>query len=266
MLSPPLVFDPFELRRKEIGARLMESAPGSRYGCLGMKRSSAPHSQIVALSRRRIFAFATTVFASLLLTLAGVVGAETIQGRSTPLRPRAHQGGAGSGWDAGFQSPASPRPAAGGGGTARGTPGPGLRPFSIGDGYVSGVRINELRSGRVQVVLDLERALSYKVLVLTNPHRLVVDVEHSGNPAPVVEPSRGEQPSREPVRQDPPPPRTTNRMRRRSSSGPWVLRDELGTRPARGYPRYPGRRAAHCRGAAAQGALAGSGGRRSRRR
>jgi N-acetylmuramoyl-L-alanine amidase len=73
----------------------------------------------------------------------------------------------------------------------------GIQPFSIGDGYVRGVRINELRSGRVQIVLDLERALSYKVVVLANPHRLVVDVEHSGPPAPIAEPPR-EEPARDP--------------------------------------------------------------------
>ncbi len=81
----------------------------------------------------------------------------------------------------------------------RGTIASGVKPFSIGDGYVSAVRINELRSGRLQVVLDLEHALSYKVLVLTDPHRLVVDVEHAGAPAPA-----GTPPPAEPARDRPP--------------------------------------------------------------
>jgi N-acetylmuramoyl-L-alanine amidase len=59
-----------------------------------------------------------------------------------------------------------------------------VAPVSVGDGYVHRVRLNQLSDGRVQVVLDLVRALDYDVLVLTKPNRLVVDVKHQGKPAP----------------------------------------------------------------------------------
>ncbi len=62
--------------------------------------------------------------------------------------------------------------------------GSGVAPFSIGDGYVQRVRLNDLRNGRIQVVLDLEKPLDYSMLVLKGPDRIVVDVKHSGAPAP----------------------------------------------------------------------------------
>ncbi len=62
--------------------------------------------------------------------------------------------------------------------------GSGAAPFSIGDGYVQRVRLNDLRSGKIQVVLDLEKPLDYSVLVLKGPDRIVVDVKHAGAPAP----------------------------------------------------------------------------------
>ena len=65
----------------------------------------------------------------------------------------------------------------------RGRLSPALEPFSVGDGYVQRVRLNKLRSGRVQVVLDLETILDYKVMVLRHPDRLVLDVVHAGKPA-----------------------------------------------------------------------------------
>ncbi len=65
----------------------------------------------------------------------------------------------------------------------------GVAPFSVGDGYVRRVRLNELRSGRIQVVLDLEKPLDYGVLTLQDPDRIVIDVTHQGAPAPVPSPA-----------------------------------------------------------------------------
>ena len=46
------------------------------------------------------------------------------------------------------------------------------------------MRLNQLTDGRVQVVVDLARALDYSVLVLSKPERLVIDVKHQGKPVP----------------------------------------------------------------------------------
>jgi N-acetylmuramoyl-L-alanine amidase len=74
-----------------------------------------------------------------------------------------------------------------------GAVGPGVRARVIDNGFVKTVRLNELRSGRVQVVLDLERALDYSIFALDKPDRIVVDMKHPDTPAqspkpkPVVE-------------------------------------------------------------------------------
>jgi N-acetylmuramoyl-L-alanine amidase len=67
-----------------------------------------------------------------------------------------------------------------------GLPGPALGEKTIGDGYVKGVRINDLRQGSLQIVLDLEKPLTYKVFTLAKPDRIVVDVLHAGPPAPTA--------------------------------------------------------------------------------
>ncbi len=67
---------------------------------------------------------------------------------------------------------------------AKGKLGSQVAPVSVGDGYVHRVRLNQLTDGRVQVVVDLARALDYSVLVLSKPERLVIDVKHQGKPAP----------------------------------------------------------------------------------
>jgi N-acetylmuramoyl-L-alanine amidase len=66
-----------------------------------------------------------------------------------------------------------------------GTHSPDMKETLLGDGYVARVRLNYLRSSEtLQVVLDLERALSYKTFTLDDPPRLVVDVIHAGGPVP----------------------------------------------------------------------------------
>lgn len=67
---------------------------------------------------------------------------------------------------------------------SKGKLGSQVAPVSVGDGYVHRVRLNQLSDGRVQVVIDLVRALDYSVLVLSKPDRLVIDVKHQGKPAP----------------------------------------------------------------------------------
>ncbi len=93
--------------------------------------------------------------------------------------------------------------------------GSGAAPFSIGDGYVQRVRLNDLRSGKIQVVLDLEKPLDYSVLVLKGPDRIVVDVKHAGAPAPPAAAGSGSGSatrSRAPVRGiTPRPPRSRPR-------------------------------------------------------
>ncbi len=61
---------------------------------------------------------------------------------------------------------------------------PGVAPQPVGDGYVARIRINDLQSGRVQVVLDLEKPLDYSTFTLEDPYRIVIDVKHAGPPAP----------------------------------------------------------------------------------
>lgn len=67
---------------------------------------------------------------------------------------------------------------------AKGKLGPQAAPVSVGDGYVHRVRLNKLSDGRVQIVVDLAKALDYSVIVLSKPDRLVIDVKHQGKPAP----------------------------------------------------------------------------------
>jgi len=54
---------------------------------------------------------------------------------------------------------------------------------TVSDGFVKDVRLTDLRSGRLQVVLDLEKPADYAVFTLSNPFRIVVDVKHQGPPA-----------------------------------------------------------------------------------
>jgi N-acetylmuramoyl-L-alanine amidase len=58
-----------------------------------------------------------------------------------------------------------------------------IQPRTVSDGFVKDVRLTDLRSGKVQIVLDLEKPADYAVFTLTNPFRIVVDVKHSGAPA-----------------------------------------------------------------------------------
>lgn len=85
----------------------------------------------------------------------------------------------------------------------------GVVPRSLENGFVERIRFNRLRSGKIQVVLDLERPLDYKVFTLQKPDRIVVDVTHKGRPAapvsdptppPVTPPRRGVPPGNPPSR------------------------------------------------------------------
>ena len=57
------------------------------------------------------------------------------------------------------------------------------RARSIGNGFVKQIRLTDLRSGRVQVVVDLERALDYSIFTLDKPDRIVVDIKHPAGAA-----------------------------------------------------------------------------------
>ncbi|MFH1679502.1 MAG: AMIN domain-containing protein, partial [Candidatus Eisenbacteria bacterium] len=54
------------------------------------------------------------------------------------------------------------------------------RKIGVGDGLVRAIRMNALRSGAAQIVLDLEKSARYQVFALApvadKPHRVVIDV------------------------------------------------------------------------------------------
>jgi len=56
--------------------------------------------------------------------------------------------------------------------------GGGVRPLQIGDAAVRRLRLNTLRDGRVQIVLDLTGEAAYQTFTLDHPDRIVVDVMH----------------------------------------------------------------------------------------
>lgn len=64
------------------------------------------------------------------------------------------------------------------------------KPSTVSDGFVKAVRLNDIRSGKLQVVLELEKSADYSVFTLTDPFRVVVDVRHGGAPL-----SGGEKPT-----------------------------------------------------------------------
>jgi len=64
-----------------------------------------------------------------------------------------------------------------------------VQPHEINGPYLTRVRVNELRDGRVQVVLDLKRTAEYRTFTLDDPARIVIDVLHDGPaPAPPADP------------------------------------------------------------------------------
>jgi N-acetylmuramoyl-L-alanine amidase len=116
----------------------------------------------------------------------------------------------------------------------------GVAPFSIGDGYVRRVRLNELRSGKIQVVLDLSKLLDYSVLVLKGPDRIVVDVKHAGKPAPEPEPAKAKGTGKTKPAEKPAAPSAPAEASERSApsvpvpipapprNGPWVVAVDAG--------------------------------------
>ncbi len=117
---------------------------------------------------------------------------------------------------------------------AKGKLGSQVAPVSVGDGYVHRVRLNQLSDGRVQVVIDLARALDHSVIILTNPDRLVIDVKHQGNPAPMdaqpapagSTPSEGAGTGNEAVKTSPPVPVPVPAVPPRR--GRWVVAVDAG--------------------------------------
>ncbi len=127
-------------------------------------------------------------------------------------------------------------------------------PVSLSGGYVQRVRKNQLRDGRIQVVLDLSRALSYKLFTLDGPSRIVIDVAHSGKPAqapqesqpkpepkpapkpepaptPKPEPAPTPEPEAPPVAvtaDDVPDPTAPTRIIVPPRTGPWVIAVDAG--------------------------------------
>jgi N-acetylmuramoyl-L-alanine amidase len=73
---------------------------------------------------------------------------------------------------------------------ADGIAGPQAQPRTLSDGFVKAVRLNDIRSGKLQVVLELEKSADYSVFTLSDPFRVVVDVKHVGSPV-----SEGEKPT-----------------------------------------------------------------------
>lgn len=78
----------------------------------------------------------------------------------------------------------------------------GVGDLAVRGGYVSRIRTNTLRDGRIQIVLDLARTLSYQAFTLGDPPRIVVDVAHEGERA--TPPPPAAKPDPDPAPPDPP--------------------------------------------------------------
>lgn len=50
------------------------------------------------------------------------------------------------------------------------------RQFTLNDQFVNGLNISEVQPGKLQAVVNLKKAIAYKVFTLTGPNRLVVDI------------------------------------------------------------------------------------------
>jgi N-acetylmuramoyl-L-alanine amidase len=80
-------------------------------------------------------------------------------------------------------------------------------PIPVGDGLLRGIRVGQFTSDTTRVVIDLQRYDRHQIRMLTNPHRVLIDVYGTrGGPAapelPAVAaspPSRAPEPSRPPA-------------------------------------------------------------------
>jgi N-acetylmuramoyl-L-alanine amidase len=81
-------------------------------------------------------------------------------------------------------------------------------PIPVGDGLLRGIRVGQFTSDTARVVIDLQRYDRHQIRMLTNPHRVLIDVYGKrGRPAPpelppvaaAAPPSREPAPSRPPV-------------------------------------------------------------------
>lgn len=60
-------------------------------------------------------------------------------------------------------------------------------PIPVGDGLLRGVRVGQFRNDTARVVIDLQRYDRHRVRMLTNPHRLLIDIYGTrGRPTPPV--------------------------------------------------------------------------------
>ena len=99
---------------------------------------------------------------------------------------------------------------------------PDVRPVRVDDGFIERIRFNSIKSGRVQVVLDLTQDCEYSSFTLNDPPRIVVDIAH-GSQAPV-----GLPPSKDP---GPVVMTETNVVQPVSipeREGPWVVAVDAG--------------------------------------
>jgi N-acetylmuramoyl-L-alanine amidase len=106
-----------------------------------------------------------------------------------------------------------------------------LASLLVQNGYVQQVRLNDLKSGKIQIVLDLHRLLDYSVFTLDDPHRIVVDVKHAGPPAPGASPVNGnkEADSKQGVTLVPAGEPTTPVVAVRTPrTGPWIVAIDAG--------------------------------------
>ena len=87
------------------------------------------------------------------------------------------------------------------------TLGNGLKPRQVNNGFLQRIRINELRSGKIQVVLDLTKLLDYSIFTLSNPDRIVIDLKHVGSPVKATPP-----PATARTKDSKPKPRTPTRV------------------------------------------------------
>jgi N-acetylmuramoyl-L-alanine amidase len=73
-------------------------------------------------------------------------------------------------------------------------------PIPVGDGLLRGIRVGQFTSDTARVVIDLQRYDRHQIRMLTNPHRVLIDVYGTrGRPAPPDLPAvASAPPSREP--------------------------------------------------------------------
>lgn len=74
-------------------------------------------------------------------------------------------------------------------------------PIPVGDGLLRGIRVGQFTSDTARVVIDLQRYDRHQIRMLTNPHRVLIDVYgRRGRPAPPELPAvAAAPPSREPA-------------------------------------------------------------------